>query len=71
MMNYAMNRYAGVGIARDPVDAYYWIDKARFATQRTPDMKMKWRIRAVHDEIKKSLTPAQRAEAVKRHRQDY
>jgi hypothetical protein len=71
MMNYAMNRYNGVGIVRDPVDAYYWIDKARFATQHTPDMKMKWRIRVVHDEIRKSLTPTQREAALKKHRQEY
>lgn len=59
MMNYAINRYSGVGTEANPVDAFYWVDKARFATQHSPDMKTKWRIRTVYDRMKKELTSDQ------------
>ena len=66
MMNYAINRFDGMGIKADKVDAYVWIDKARFATQFTQDMKMKWRIRGVQDEMKKQMTAEQLKEAIGR-----
>lgn len=59
MMNYAINRFSGVGTKADPVDAFRWIDQARFATQFSPDLKMKWRIRGVQDMMRKEMTPAQ------------
>lgn len=68
MMNYAINRFAGVGIDANPVEAFYWIDRARLMTQRSPDMKMKWRVRAVYDDMKKKLTPKQIREAQNRRK---
>lgn len=56
MMNYAINRFDGMGVSRDPVDAYAWIDKARFATQHSKDMKVKWGVRAVQEDFKKRMT---------------
>lgn len=67
MMNYALNRYSGVGTSADPVDAFYWIDRARFVTQHSPDMTTKWRVRGVYDRMKKDLTPAQIRQARARH----
>jgi len=63
MMNYSINRSYGDGIESDPVDAFYWIDKARFSTQHTSDMKLKWRIRAFYDELDKNLTSEQKKKA--------
>jgi hypothetical protein len=63
MMNYSINRFYGDGIQSDPIDAFYWIDKARLSTQQTPDMKLKWRIRAFYDEVEKNLTEEQKKEA--------
>ncbi len=68
MMNYAINRFGGVGVAADPVDAYYWIDKARFATQFSRDTKVKWRIRGVQDRMRRAMTPSQVKEAISRRR---
>lgn len=59
MMNYAINRFDGMGTKADPVDAFRWIDRARFATQFSPDMKTKWRIRGVQEMMRKEMTPAQ------------
>ncbi len=56
MMNYAINRYDGIGTGADRVDAFYWIDRARFVTQNTPDMKVKWRVRGVYDSMLKTMT---------------
>ena len=56
MMNYAINRFDGVGTRADKVDAYVWIDKARFATQRSRDLTMKWKIRGVQDEMKQQMS---------------
>ena len=59
MMNYAINRYDGIGTDTDRVGAFYWIDRARFVTQNTPDMKTKWRIRGIYDSMLKTMTPDQ------------
>ncbi len=55
MMNYAINRYSGKGIDANPNDAFNWINKARFTTQNSRDMKLKWRVRSVYDDMKKEL----------------
>lgn len=70
MMNYAINRFDGVGTKADKVDAFVWIDKARFATQFSRDMKMKWRIRAVQEDMRKQMTKAEVQEAISRHRRE-
>jgi hypothetical protein len=56
MMNYAINRFDGVGTRADKVDAYVWIDKARFATQHSRDLTMKWKIRGVQDGMKQQMS---------------
>ena len=63
MLNYSINRFYGYGIDPNPVDAFYWVDKARFATQQSSDSKLKWRIRGFYDEVEKSLTKDQIKEA--------
>jgi Sel1 repeat len=67
MMNYAINRYDGMGTEADRVDAFYWIDRARFVTQNTPDMQTKWRVRGVYDSMARDLTPDQIRQARARH----
>jgi hypothetical protein len=55
MMNLAINLTEGKGIEKNLEEAFAWIDIARFYTQRSKDMKVKWSIRYVYDEMKKSL----------------
>lgn len=47
------------GIERDVVRAFMWLDLARFYTQFSRDMQLKWRVRGVLDELKKQMTPQQ------------
>jgi Sel1 repeat len=66
MMNYAINRYDGIGTEADLVDAFYWINRAKFVTQNSPDMKTKWRVRGVYDSMVKILTMDQIRQAKSR-----
>ena len=55
MMNLAINLIEGQGIEKNLVEAFAWIDIARFYTQKSKDMKVKWSIRSIYDEMKKGL----------------
>lgn len=68
MMNYAINLANGDGTKADLVEAFSWTDVARFLTQDSKDMKMRWRIRGLYDELKESLSPIQLKEAESRTR---
>lgn len=63
MINYALNRFTGEGCKQDRVDAYQWADKARFATQHSKDLKVKWRIRGAQAEMLKHMTEAEKKAA--------
>lgn len=65
MMNYAVNLAGGEGVQADLVEAFAWADAARFMTQNCTDMQMKWRIRGLYDELKRSLTPDQLKEGTR------
>jgi hypothetical protein len=66
MLNLAINLAMGQGIDRDDVEAFSWLDTARFFTQLTRDMKVKWRVRSAYDEMKRELTNEQLREAQQR-----
>ena len=55
MMNLAINLIEGLGIEKNLEEAFAWIDIARFYTQKSKDMKVKWSVRSIYDEMKKGL----------------
>ena len=54
------------GVDKDYVEAYKWLDLARFYTQSSNDMDLKWRARGKLDELSALMTPAQIEEGKKR-----
>jgi TPR repeat protein len=55
-INYTRN---GEGVERDLSQAYMWIDSARWLTQFSHNMRTKWRIRSVLDDLEQHMTPEQ------------
>lgn len=47
------------GAEPDHVEAYKWLELARFYTQDSSDMQLKWRARGALDELEKLMTPGQ------------
>ena len=47
------------GVERDVVRGFMWLDLARFYTQWSKDMKLKWGARGALDELKKQMTSQQ------------
>lgn len=68
MLNLGVSHWKGEGVSKDLVEAYKWLDLARFYTQRSPNMQLKWRVRGALDEVKKEMTKEQvsRAEQLSR-----
>jgi len=56
MFNLGLSYGFGHGVPKDLVQSYMWLDLARFFTQGSKDMKMKWRIRGFLDELKRKMT---------------
>ncbi|MDX1253534.1 MAG: sel1 repeat family protein [Gammaproteobacteria bacterium] len=63
MLNIGVSYWKGEGVSKDIVQAYKWLDLARFYTQRSPNMQLKWRVRGVLDEVKKEMTEEQISKA--------
>ena len=59
MLNLGVSYWKGEGVSKDLVEAYKWLDLARFYTQRSPNMQLKWRVRGVLDEVKSEMTEGQ------------
>ncbi len=59
MLNLGVSYWKGEGVSKDLIQAYKWLDLARFYTQRSPNMQLKWRVRGVLDEVKKEMTREQ------------
>ena len=55
MLNLGVSLWQG----GDLVQAYMWLDLARFYTQRSSDLNPKWRIRGALDEVAKEMTAEQ------------
>lgn len=56
MLNLGVSYWKGEGVSKDLVQAYKWLDLARFYTQRSHNMQLKWRVRGALDEVKKGMT---------------
>jgi hypothetical protein len=59
MLNLGINYTRGDGVECDLSQAYMWLDCARWLTQFSHDMRTKWRIRGVLDDLKQHMTPEQ------------
>ena len=71
MINLGMMYRDGDGVPIDLLEAYKWIDLARFYTQRSKDKQLKWRVRDLLDRLKATMTPNDIKSAERRARQWY
>lgn len=62
MINLGSMYVAGTGVEKDYIKAYKWFDIARFLTQKSSDMDVKWSSRGALDELSKFMTKEQIAE---------
>ena len=53
------------GVPKDIVQAYKYLDIARYNTQFSKNMNLKWSIRARLDELDSIITISQKKEAIK------
>jgi len=66
MMNLGINYVQLTGFDSDLPQGFMWLDLCRYFTQHSNDMKLKWRVRGLLDELKKHMTPAQIKEGERR-----
>lgn len=59
MLNLGVSYWKGEGVSKDLEQSYMWLDLARFYTQQSNNMQLKWRVREVLDEVKKEMTKEQ------------
>ena len=59
MLNLGVSYWRGEGVSKDLIQAYQWLELARFYTQHISDMQLKWRIRGPLDEVKREMTAGQ------------
>lgn len=69
MNNLGVSYWRGEGVPKDLVQAYMWLDLARFRTQTSSNMQLKWRVRRTLDQVKKEMTKTQIAAAEKMGRE--
>ena len=65
MLDLGVSYWQGQGCPKNIVQAYWWLDQARYRTQSSPDMQLKWRIRGALDEVAKEMTQTDMDAAVK------
>ncbi len=58
MLNLGINYHNGYGVPMDLVQSYKWLDLARFFTQSSKDMRVKWSCRGALDALSKEMNPA-------------
>ena len=56
MHNLGINYAYGKGVPKDMVEAFKWLDLARWSTQFATNMKIKWTIRHDLDDLKQKMT---------------
>ena len=65
MLDLGLCYWNGEGVAKDIIQAYWWLDNARFHTQFSPNMTLKWRIRGALDGVASEMTKEDMDAAVK------
>ena len=63
MLNLGVSYWKGEGVSKNIVQAHKWLDLARFYTQSSPNMQLKYRVRGALDEVKKEMTKEQISKA--------
>jgi TPR repeat protein len=69
MLNVGICYWKGPGVAVDLVEAFKWLELARFYTQRSNDMQLKWRVRGSLDELQREMNKAQIREGKQRSKE--
>lgn len=59
MLNAGVSYWKGNGVAVDRAEAFKWLDLARFYTQHSNNMQLKWRVRGALDELQKEMGKAE------------
>jgi hypothetical protein len=59
MLNVGVSYWKGEGVPIDRVEAFKWLDLARFYTQRSRNMQLKWRVRGALDQLKQEMSKAE------------
>lgn len=57
--NIGLMHVFGTGVKKDYETAYMWLDLARFYTQHSENMQLKWQARGYLDELEKQMTASQ------------
>jgi len=65
MLNLGIMHRQGDGVPANSIEAYKWLDLARFYTQNSKDMQLKWHVRGQLDELRKTMSPTDIAAAEK------
>jgi uncharacterized protein len=65
MLNLGVSYWKGEGVARDLVQAHKWLDLARFYTQHSQNMQLKYGVRGALEQVKKEMTSEQISAAEK------
>ncbi len=65
MLNLGLMHRQGDGVPVNLIEAYKWLDLARFYTQTSKDMRLKWHVRGQLDDLTKQMSPADIATAKK------
>jgi TPR repeat protein len=66
MLDLAISYMDGSGTEVDLVESYKWLELARFYTQQSSNMKLKWHVRHEIDDLKKRMSKIQIKEAEQR-----
>ena len=65
MVNLAVMYSRGEGVPVNNIEAYKWLDLARFYTQSSDDQQLKWRSRGLLDQVSKKMSSSEIAAAKK------
>ena len=55
MLNLGSSYWEATGLEKDLIQAYKWLELARFGTTFSKDMQLKWRIRGLLDQVKNEM----------------
>ena len=69
MLNVGISYWNGSGVAADRVEAFKWLDLARFYSQRSKNMQLKWRVRGALEELQKEMSKAEVREGKRRSKE--
>ncbi len=59
MLNVGISYWKGFGVPIDRIEAFKWLDLARFYTQRSDNMQLKWRARGAVEELQKEMSKSE------------